>query len=586
MGADSAGRSGDIGPHASRARDASPSTPGRLANRDEAVQRSDRQEPCPYSCAVPGHSPSKVADERLRRFELVTDARLAGLDVEELLLELLGRVRECLGVDTAAALLLDRSGQYLLATAACGIEEEVRQGVRIPFGRGFAGRVAAQRQAVIIDEVDHTEVLNPLLGARGIRSLLGVPLLAGGDVLGVLHVGTLVQHRFTADDAAFLQLVADRGATAVAARTSGAERSAATTLQRSLLPAAVPSVPGFEIAARYVPSGNGEIGGDWYDVLPLPSGAVCFVIGDVVGRGLEAAIAMNRLRCAVRAYAMEAEDPAELLGRVDRLVAQFEPDMMATVLCAVLDPSGDELRLSSAGHPPPVVSVGDGVPAAVLELPHDLPIGVDARRRRRASTMTLPPGAVLCLYTDGLVERRGTSIGAGIERLRNAVFAGGAESLCAGVMATMIEPEPMSDDVAVLVVRRLAAQLASLDMQMPAAMSSLGPLRSAVRRWLTDVGAGATEVADLLVAIGEAVTNVVAHAYGLAGGMVSVHLEQQGTDVVAVVGDTGRWRSSRGHRRGHGVQLMEALTDEVRIERTVGGTQVTLRRSVSAKDDE
>ena len=262
-------------------------------------------------------------------------------------------------------------------------------------------------------------------------------------------------------------------------------------------------MPGFEIAARYVPSGNGEIGGDWYDVFPLPSGAVCIVIGDVVGRGLEAAIAMNRLRCAVRAYAMDAEDPAELLGRVDRMVAHFEPDLMATVLCAVLNLSGDELRLSSAGHPPPVISVADGVPAAVFELPHDLPIGVDARRRRRASTMTLPAWAVLCLYTDGLVERRGTPLGAGIERLRDAVFAGGAESLCAGVMTTMVEPEPMSDDVAVLVVRRLAAQLAPLDMQMPAAMSSLGPLRQAARRWLTDVGADATEAADLLVAIGE-----------------------------------------------------------------------------------
>ena len=535
---------------------------------------------------MPGHSRPNVADERLRRFELVTDARLAGLDVDELLLELLRRVRACLGVDTAAALLLDRSGQFLVATAACGIEEEVRQGVRIPFGRGFAGQVAAQRQAVIIDEVDHAQVLNPLLRARGIRSLLGVPLLAGGRVLGVLHVGTLVQRHFTADDAAFLQLVADRGAMAVAARTSGAERSAATTLQRNILPTAVPSVPGFEIAARYVPSGNGEIGGDWYDVFPLPSGAVCIVIGDVVGRGLEAAIAMNRLRCAVRAYAMDAEDPAELLGRVDRMVAHFEPDLMATVLCAVLNLSGDELRLSSAGHPPPVISVADGVPAAVFELPHDLPIGVDARRRRRASTMTLPAGAVLCLYTDGLVERRGTPLGAGIERLRDAVFAGGAESLCAGVMTTMIEPEPMSDDVAVLVVRRLAAQLAPLDMQMPAAMSSLGPLRQAARRWLTDVGADATEAADLLVAIGEAVANVVEHAYGPAGGTVSVHLELQGTDVLAVVRDTGRWRSPREHRRGHGVQLMDALTDEARIERTTDGTHVTLRRSLSPVDDE
>ena len=138
--------------------------------------------------------------DRLRRLETVTDAGLAQLDVDELLDELLDRVRELLAVDTAAVLLLNPSGRYLVATAARGIEEEVRQGVRIPLGKGFAGRIAAEKRPVILEQVDHTNVLNPLLREKGIRSLLGVPLLVGGTVLGVLHVGTLTPRPFSADE--------------------------------------------------------------------------------------------------------------------------------------------------------------------------------------------------------------------------------------------------------------------------------------------------------------------------------------------------------------------------------------------------
>ena len=116
----------------------------------------------------------------MRRFEAVTDAGLAHLDVDELLEELLDRVRELLEVDTAAVLLLDPSSRYLVATAARGLEEEVRQGVRIPIGKGFAGRIAAEKRAVIIEQVDHSNVLNPILREKGIPSLLGVPLVVGG----------------------------------------------------------------------------------------------------------------------------------------------------------------------------------------------------------------------------------------------------------------------------------------------------------------------------------------------------------------------------------------------------------------------
>jgi len=154
-------------------------------------------------------------DERLLRILSVTDAALAHLDLDRLLQALLGRIAEALASDTCAFLLLDERTNELIARAAKGIEEEVEQGVRIPVGKGFAGRIAAERRPVIIEDVDHADVLNPILRQKGIKSLLGVPLLVHGDVLGVLHVGSLTKRIFTRDDAELLQLAADRAAHAI-----------------------------------------------------------------------------------------------------------------------------------------------------------------------------------------------------------------------------------------------------------------------------------------------------------------------------------------------------------------------------------
>jgi signal transduction histidine kinase len=165
--------------------------------------------------------------ERLHGLQALTDAALAHLDLEQLLGSLLVRTRELLGVDTCAVLLLDEEANELVARAAVGIEEEVEQGVRIPVGRGFAGRVAAGRAPVILDDVDHADVLNPILREKGIKSLLGVPLLVRGEVIGVLHVGVLKHRAFGDDDVELLQLAADRAALAIDhARAFEAERRA------------------------------------------------------------------------------------------------------------------------------------------------------------------------------------------------------------------------------------------------------------------------------------------------------------------------------------------------------------------------
>jgi phosphoserine phosphatase RsbU/P len=390
--------------------------------------------------------------DKLRDIQSITDAALSGLGPQALLEVLVERVREVLQADTAAVLLLDRPSGQLVATAASGLEEEVRQGVRIPVGRGFAGRIAAEARPVIIDHVDRTNVINPILLAKGIRSLVGAPLLADGAVIGVLHVGTLTSRVFTGPDADLLQLAADRAALAVQSLSFQLDRATTAALQRSLVPAALPAVPGLEMAARYVP-GSGKVGGDWYDVFALPSGHVCAVIGDVAGTGLQAAVIMGRIRSALRAYALETTDPADMLDRLDKKMRHFEPEALATVLCAVLSPSLDEIRISSAGHLPPIIT-RPGQPAAVADVPASVLIGVSPPGPRQAADFCFPPGAGLCLYTDGLVERRNRPIDVGIARLRDAVPAGDPDTGCAAVMGAMADDHSYADDVALLLVRR------------------------------------------------------------------------------------------------------------------------------------
>jgi len=176
---------------------------------------------------------TRDSTDQLSRLQAVTDIALAHLDIEQLLSQLLVRVRDVLSADTCAILMLDQDTDELVARAAVGIEEEVEQGVRIPVGSGFAGRVAAAKEPVILPDVDHADVLNPILREKGIKSLLGVPLLISGDVLGVMHVGSLTYREFGSADVELLQLVADRVALAIEhARAFEAERAARRRLEQ------------------------------------------------------------------------------------------------------------------------------------------------------------------------------------------------------------------------------------------------------------------------------------------------------------------------------------------------------------------
>ena len=228
--------------------------------------------------------------------------------------------------------------------------------------------------------------------------------------------------------------------------------TAAETIQRSLLPDRLPKTPGWELAARYLPSVGGHVGGDWYDALTLPDGRLAVVVGDVAGHGIEAAGTMAQLRNALRAYLLVSEGPAAALGALDRLVDLTINGQMATLVVAVIDTVDGAVELASAGHLPPCVLQPDGR-VTELEIASGLPLGV-ALEALATHRFVLEPGAGLVLFTDGVVERRTESIDDGLLRLRE-VFTHGDPMTSLDL--AMSSRDPLStDDATLLVLRRLA----------------------------------------------------------------------------------------------------------------------------------
>lgn len=515
----------------------------------------------------------------------VTDVALDHLAVDDLLSALLQRVAGLLGVDTAAILLLDEDGDTLVARAAKGLEEEVEQGVRIPVGKGFAGRIAADRRPVVLDDVDHTNVLNPLLREKGVRSLLGVPLVVGGRVIGVLHVGSLRRRLFREHDTLLLQLVADRAARAIQHALYERERHIVETLQRSILPHDLPIVDGVDAAVRYLPGTAGaNTGGDWYDVIPLPGGRVGLAIGDVFGRGVRAASVMGHFRNGLRAYAIEGHSPSRVAELLDHFVQSLEPGEMATFLYMVLDTGSCELTYVNAGHLPPLVVAPSG-DCSFLEGGSSVPIGVLPGMPRPAATTTLKPGSRLVLFTDGLVERRDSSIDVGLERLRRAVEEGSEdlEKLCEELLEHMLTGQGSSDDVAILALRHVPAPARRLQRRLEAEPSVLSPLRHELNQWLRSAGAADPETYEITLACAEACAKAIEHGHGPDDGVFEVDAALGDGDVVIAVRDFGPGWAPAG--RDAGQTLIEALMDEVQIVPEPGGTEVRMRRRIGGEVD-
>jgi phosphoserine phosphatase RsbU/P len=370
------------------------------------------------------------------------------------LTSLLERARHELHADTATVLLLDSSGRYLDTYAAVGIELTVRERVRVRVGTGFAGRVAEQQAPVVIEHVGPQNVLNPVLLRAHVHSLLGVPLFEESKLRGVLHVGSLTQRSFTESDIRRLERLAELVSQVIREEMWAQDHAATLALQRSLLPSQLPDVEGLEMAARYLHA-EGILGGDWYDVFPLPGDRVGLVMGDVAGHGFPAAVVMGRLRSALRAYALEYDDPAEVLAHLDAKIQHFEPGIFATVLYVVADRPFERLRMSSAGHPAPLICQADGEVEAVRVRP-DLPLGAIREYPRTTTEADFPSGAGLVMFTDGLVERRPPgAYPEALERLKGSVEPLEAETACTRIIDAMFRTSPVEDDTALLVVRRV-----------------------------------------------------------------------------------------------------------------------------------
>jgi serine phosphatase RsbU (regulator of sigma subunit)/anti-sigma regulatory factor (Ser/Thr protein kinase) len=524
--------------------------------------------------------------ERLERVQRVSDAALAHLSIDDLLDELLLRVREILAADTAAVLLLDETRNELVARAAKGIEEEVERGVRIPVGKGFAGRIAAERAPVALNRVDHSTVLNPILFQKGIRSLLGVPLLAHGDLVGVMHVGTKTRRRFTRDETELLQLVADRVALALHVRLWDRSRVVIDAFQRTFLPEVLPFLPGLRVATRYLPAATAVgVGGDWFDTFVRPGGDIVLVIGDVAGHGLPAASLMGKMRNALRAHALMSGTALDIVLRADEFHRHFGEGELVTLLIGVLSGDLRTFRYVSAGHPPPLVVGPEG---AVFPSDHraNPPLGLPQPPSFVEEEVAMQPGTSVLLYTDGLIERRDESLDVGLERLRSTVervLNGTAPNdAITALLDRMIGGPRPTDDVALMLLQRDATAAAELEFAVDARARSLLTIRRAVARWLEDLEVRQAVAAEIVMAVHEASANVVEHAYGPAGGTITLTATYQGGQVEVLIRDSGAWRGSSRGDRGNGLRLMRGLMDHVLVDTSATGTVVVLRRETVA----
>ncbi|MDQ0717333.1 PAS domain S-box-containing protein [Streptomyces luteogriseus] len=292
------------------------------------------------------------------------------------------------------------------------------------------------------------------LHEAGAHSYLALPLVARGKVLGTLSLYRTVNERpFDDRDQVLASELAARAAICIDnARLYGRERGTALTLQRSLLPSTPAEREGLDIAARYRPALS-EVGGDWYDVLPLGPGRTGLVVGDVMGKGVQAAAIMGQLSTATRALARLDLPPAELLRHLDDIAGSLG-DAIATCVYAVCDLRSGTCELSSAGHLPPVLATADGS-AELIDVPGGVPLGVGGVEFGTVE-VELAPGSLLALYTDGLVENRGEPIDTGLDTLTRLLRnAGPSLQRASDSLLSALSPEP-DDDVALLLVRTRA----------------------------------------------------------------------------------------------------------------------------------
>jgi anti-sigma regulatory factor (Ser/Thr protein kinase) len=412
------------------------------------------------------------------------------------------------------------------------------------------------------------------------RCVYAVPIVAKGEAIGALAVYFREERgKPSADEAELISSFAHQAGVALErARAYEVEHEAAMTLQRNLMPEGTGYSATVDVDGRYLPATRGvHVGGDWYDIVDRPDGTVAFAVGDIAGHGLQAAAAMGQVRSAWRALALSMTEPSAILASLDRFAGGVDGAFFSTILTLLLDPSRNELRYASAGHPPALVIEPDGS-TRFLEGGRSVPLGLPFELPRPQAQERLGKGSILVVYTDGLVERREEPLDRGLERLAGVasrVRAGSLTEISDGLLELVADDR--HDDVALLTIgpRR---PVEVFRRTFPANAHELATMRADLRTWLERSGLPTETREDVVLACTEAATNAIEHAYIGRRGDVLIEAESEDGALQVSVTDHGRWRHPRpDDSRGRGLELVRAVIGDVDVQRGEGGTTVRMR---------
>ncbi len=429
----------------------------------------------------------------------------------------------------------------------------------------------------------------------GTRAMASVPMVADGSCVGGLLVSYGVPQEYPPEQRAFLSAFAAQVSQALRRGLAyQVQRSTSEQLQRSLMPHSVPELPGLALGAHYQPGGvNVDVGGDWYDVLPLPDGSAVVTLGDVMGRGVDAAIVMGEVRAATRAYALLDPEPAVVLDRLDRLITTLPfGEQVVTMVYGLVDADRSSVRIGSAGHLPPLLVPRSGRPSLLdRDLGPALGIGAGPWRTH---TVPLTDGSGLLFYSDGLVENHRQELFAGIDALRDHVEQmqprrRNPRELCARLCDLMLGRD-VDDDVTMLALTACAPQPTAA-RELPADSTAASLARRFVTSVLRDWAVHEDVVDTAELCVSELVTNAVIHSRTTSRVtvrrddeyLVVMVQDRGGVGLVHQADDTDPEAIS-----GRGLSLVDALASAWRAEHNADGTTVWFELALdpSASTDE
>jgi serine phosphatase RsbU (regulator of sigma subunit)/anti-sigma regulatory factor (Ser/Thr protein kinase) len=544
-----------------------------VAQCSQALERSELYE---------GERRSRLRAERLQGMTTLLSNALSTTDVAAVVVDEVAGAVEATSVVVAAvhdgrvAGTLAASGDgELLEPLLTGGEMDGPAAVAIRERRSLA----YQSGGALLEAFPETQLESVPDGP-----VIVLPLVAARRANALLIASWDEPRRVADDERSLVAALAGQAAQALdRASRFESEQTIAETLQRSVLPTSLPRVRGVELAARYLPgSDHLDVGGDWFDALQLPDGKLGLVVGDVVGKGVQAAATMAQLRNATRAYSVERLKPASVLVRLNRLADEVLDTSFATLAYLWLDPVSRICRMSSAGHPPPLVASPDGR-VEFLENVRGLPLGTGIHARYRQETVELAAGSIVLLYTDGLIERRGRSIDEGLGILRDAVAGApkDPDRLLEHVLAHVVGSGERRDDIALLAARVLPVAPQPLELRVAGRFESMDLVRDALRAWLEGVELERSEREDVVLATWEACANAIEHAVEPQIDIVAVTARLDDGRIRVTVSDSGRWAPpSMRENRGLGLRLIESLMHSVDVDESDRGTTVTLEKTV------